>query len=182
MLAEQLALHEEFAVHQPDTATKAVQHVKGERVDCVVMDVGLPDMDGREAVKSMRKSGFRSPIVMLTGHGGDADTILGLEAGANDYVVKPFKFAVLLARVRAQLRQQTRALAQSPHQFRRRQLRGMAAQVAQDVSERTQAIRRARRQRLQCAHGFRCARHRQVCVLGHFRQLGQRSRTHFALR
>ena len=69
------------------------------------MDVGLPDMDGREAVKIMRRGGFRSPIIMLTAQGSDADTVLGLEAGANDYVAKPFKFAVLLARIRAQLRQ-----------------------------------------------------------------------------
>jgi DNA-binding response OmpR family regulator len=53
----------------------------------------------------MRRNGFRSPIIMLTAQASDADTVLGLEAGANDYVVKPFKFAVLLARIRAQLRQ-----------------------------------------------------------------------------
>jgi DNA-binding response OmpR family regulator len=69
------------------------------------MDVGLPDIDGREAVKLLRKKGFKAPIIMLTGHDTDSDTILGLEAGANDYVAKPFKFAVLLARVRAHLRQ-----------------------------------------------------------------------------
>jgi DNA-binding response OmpR family regulator len=69
------------------------------------MDVGLPDMDGREAVKLLRKGGFKAPIIMLTGHDTDSDTILGLEAGANDYVTKPFRFAVLLARIRAQLRQ-----------------------------------------------------------------------------
>jgi DNA-binding response OmpR family regulator len=68
------------------------------------MDVGLPDMDGREAVKLLRKGGFKAPILMLTGHDTDSDTILGLEAGANDYVTKPFRFAVLLARMRAQLR------------------------------------------------------------------------------
>jgi DNA-binding response OmpR family regulator len=62
-------------------------------------------MDGREAVKILRKGGFKSPIIMLTGHDTDSDTILGLEAGANDYIAKPFKFAVLLARIRAQLRQ-----------------------------------------------------------------------------
>ncbi len=62
-------------------------------------------MDGREAVKLLRKSGFKTPIVMLTGNTSDADQILGLDAGANDYVLKPFKFAVLLARIRAQLRQ-----------------------------------------------------------------------------
>jgi DNA-binding response OmpR family regulator len=69
------------------------------------MDVGLPDMDGRDAVRQLRRDGFRGPIIMLTGQASDADTVLGLESGANDYVVKPFKFAVLLARIRAQLRQ-----------------------------------------------------------------------------
>lgn len=105
VLAEQLTLHEDFGVLSAGTAADALQAAKAERIDCVVMDVGLPDMDGREAVKIMRKNGFRGPIIMLTGHTSDADTILGLEAGANDYVVKPFKFAVLLARIRAQLRQ-----------------------------------------------------------------------------
>lgn len=104
-LAEQFALHDEFLVTQADSAAGAMNHVKAERTDLAIMDVGLPDMDGREAVKQMRRNGFRAPIIMLTGHAGDADTILGLEAGANDYVPKPFKFAVLLARVRAQLRQ-----------------------------------------------------------------------------
>lgn len=69
------------------------------------MDVGLPDTDGREVVRSLRKGGFKAPIIMLTGHDTDSDTILGLESGANDYVAKPFRFAVLLARIRAQLRQ-----------------------------------------------------------------------------
>ncbi|MGE0612118.1 MAG: response regulator transcription factor, partial [Hyphomicrobiales bacterium] len=78
---------------------------KAERVDLVLLDVGLPDMDGREACKILRKNGFKSPIIMLTGQGSDADMILGLDSGANDYVTKPFRFAVLLARVRAQLRQ-----------------------------------------------------------------------------
>mgnify|MGYP006269564299 FL=1 len=76
-----------------------------EQPDIVIMDVGLPDMDGREAVKIMRKDGFKSPVIMLTGQTSDADTVLGLEAGANDYVCKPFRFAVLLARIRAHLRQ-----------------------------------------------------------------------------
>ena len=53
----------------------------------------------------LRKAGFKAPIIMLTGNDSDADTILGLDAGANDYITKPFKFAVLLARIRAQLRQ-----------------------------------------------------------------------------
>jgi DNA-binding response OmpR family regulator len=78
---------------------------KSRQIDLLIMDVGLPDMDGREAVKLLRKGGFKAPIIMLTGHDTDSDTILGLEAGANDYVTKPFRFAVLLARIRAQLRQ-----------------------------------------------------------------------------
>lgn len=105
MLVEQLSLHEEFDVLQEMNATKGVQTARNAMVDLIVMDVGLPDMDGREAVKILRKGGFKAPIIMLTGHDTDSDTVLGLEAGANDYVTKPFKFAVLLARIRAQLRQ-----------------------------------------------------------------------------
>src|SRR5712691_4847571 len=104
-LAEQLALHEEFETETAETAQVAVQKAKNGHFDLVIMDVGLPDMDGREAVKILRKSGFKAPVIMLTGHDADSDTILGLEAGANDYVTKPFRFAVLLARIRAQLRQ-----------------------------------------------------------------------------
>lgn len=104
-LVEQLGLYDEFQVKDVDSATAAVQLVKSDHFDLVIMDVGLPDIDGREAVKIMRKNGFKSPILMLTGHDGEADTILGLEAGANDYVTKPFRFAVLLARIRAHLRQ-----------------------------------------------------------------------------
>ena len=104
-LAEQLGLYSEFELATAETATGAVNHVKTHRVDLAIMDVGLPDMDGREAVRLMRRDGFRSPVIVLTAQGSDADTVLGFEAGANDYVVKPFKFAVLLARIRAQLRQ-----------------------------------------------------------------------------
>jgi len=104
-LVEQLSLYEEFDVVAEATATKAVQRARQEPLDLVIMDVGLPDMDGREAVKILRKSGFKAPVIMLTGQDSESDTILGLEAGANDYVTKPFRFAVLLARIRAQLRQ-----------------------------------------------------------------------------
>ena len=104
-LVEQLALYEEFDILQEATATKGVQAARSAIVDLLIMDVGLPDMDGREAVKLLRKGGYRAPIIMLTAQDTDSDTILGLEAGANDYVTKPFRFAVLLARIRAQLRQ-----------------------------------------------------------------------------
>src|ERR671912_108199 len=104
-LVEQLALHEEFEAIAADTGSKGVQAAKAGQIDLVIMDVGLPDVDGREAVRILRKNGFKAPIIMLTGHDTDSDTILGLESGANDYVTKPFRFAVLLARIRAQLRQ-----------------------------------------------------------------------------
>ncbi|WP_029077276.1 response regulator transcription factor [Kaistia adipata] len=104
-LVEQLSLYEEFELLDEPTATKGVQRARAEPIDLLIMDVTLPDMDGREAVKLLRKGGFKAPIIMLTGHDSESDTILGLEAGANDYVTKPFRFAVLLARIRAQLRQ-----------------------------------------------------------------------------
>jgi DNA-binding response OmpR family regulator len=104
-LVEQLALHEEFEAVAAENGTKGVQAAKTGQIDLVIMDVGLPDIDGREAVRILRKGGFKSPILLLTGHDTDSDTILGLESGANDYVTKPFRFAVLLARIRAQLRQ-----------------------------------------------------------------------------
>lgn len=103
-LVEQLALQEEFETDTVDTAQAALLHAKSGHIDLVLMDVGLPDMDGREVVRVLRKNGFKAPVIMLTGHDTDSDTVLGLEAGANDYVVKPFRFAVLLARIRAQLR------------------------------------------------------------------------------
>ena len=104
-LAEQLALYDGFRILSVDTAASAINEAKADGIDLAIIDVGLPDLDGREAVKIMRRDGFRSPIIMLTGQASEADTVLGLEAGANDYVVKPFKFPVLLARIRAQLRQ-----------------------------------------------------------------------------
>jgi DNA-binding response OmpR family regulator len=104
-LVDQLNLHEEFETVSAGNATEGMAKAKAESIDLILMDVGLPDLDGREACKLLRKNGFKGPIVMLTGQASDADTILGLEAGANDYVTKPFKFAVLLARIRAQLRQ-----------------------------------------------------------------------------
>ena len=104
-LIDQLSLYDEFELTHAATATAGIQAAREGHVDLIIMDVGLPDMDGREAVKLLRKAGVRAPIIMLTGQSTDSDTILGFEAGANDYVVKPFRFAVLLARIRAHLRQ-----------------------------------------------------------------------------
>ncbi len=104
-LADQLILTEEFDVFEADSGAAGIEKAKAELHDLVILDVGLPDMDGREVCRLMRKTGVKCPVLMLTGHSSDADTILGLDSGANDYVPKPFKFAVLLARIRAQLRQ-----------------------------------------------------------------------------
>jgi DNA-binding response OmpR family regulator len=104
-LAEQLELHEEFAVTEAATAARALELAKSRRFDALLLDVGLPDMDGRALCRLMRRSGMRAPVLMLTGADSDADTILGLDAGANDYIAKPFRLDVLLARLRAQLRQ-----------------------------------------------------------------------------
>lgn len=104
-LVEQLSLHEEFDIVEANCGCDGMKLVKSEHVDLVLLDVGLPDIDGREACKLMRRNGYKGPIVMLTAQTSDADTILGLESGANDYVAKPFRLAVLMARIRAQLRQ-----------------------------------------------------------------------------
>jgi len=104
-LEEQLQLHEEFVTASSSNATDAIERTKSEYFDAILLDVGLPDMDGREACRLMRRNGVKTPVIMLTAAGTDADTILGLDAGANDYVTKPFRLNVLLARLRAQLRQ-----------------------------------------------------------------------------
>ena len=103
-LSEQLVMTEDFDVFESGSGAEALGRIKGQHHDLVILDVGLPDTDGRELCRVMRKHGVKSPILMLTGHDSDADTILGLDAGANDYVTKPFKFPVLLARIRALLR------------------------------------------------------------------------------
>ena len=104
-LTDQLSLYEEYEAVAAENGNKGVQMAKTEQIDLVIMDVGLPDIDGREAARILRRNGFKAPMIMLTGHDTDSDIILGLESGANDYVTKPFRFAVLLARVRTLLRQ-----------------------------------------------------------------------------
>lgn len=104
-LADQLVLTEDYDVFEAETGGAGLEKSRGAAHDLVILDVGLPDMDGREVCRLMRKQGVKCPVIMLTGHTSDSDTILGLDAGANDYIAKPFKFPVLLARIRAQLRQ-----------------------------------------------------------------------------
>src|SRR5271154_3359182 len=122
LLCEQLELHEEFTATGAPTASDGLRMAKESRPDLILLDVELPDMDGREALKLMRSGGVSAPVIMLTAASGDSDTILGLESGANAYVTKPFKFNVLLAHIRAQLRsheQSEDAVFQiGPYEFR----------------------------------------------------------------
>ena len=121
-LSEQLVMTEDFDVFEADNGQSALERAKEALYDLIILDVGLPDTDGRELCRIMRKQGVKAPILMLTGHNSDADTILGLDAGANDYISKPFKFPVLLARIRAQLRQHEQSedavFALGPYTFR----------------------------------------------------------------
>ena len=133
-LKDQFERHEGFAIETAATAGEGVSKAESSKPDLIILDVELPDMDGRDACKLMRKHDVRAPIVMLTGCDTDADTILGLDAGANDYVTKPFKFSVLLARVRAHLRtfeqSEDATFRIGPYEFR------PAAKILMDENER----------------------------------------------
>ncbi|HEX8232463.1 MAG TPA: response regulator transcription factor [Caulobacteraceae bacterium] len=103
-LAEQIALEADFAAIQAENGAEGVRRAREDRPDLILFDVDMPQMDGREACRRIREAGISTPVIMLTAASADSDTISGLDAGANDYVTKPFRFAVLLARIRAQLR------------------------------------------------------------------------------
>ncbi len=103
-LAEQIDEEDEFTTLQADSARAGIARAQAERPDLILMDVDLPDMDGRQACAELRRDGVTAPIIMLTAAAEDADAVQGLDAGADDYVTKPFRYAVLLARIRAQLR------------------------------------------------------------------------------
>jgi DNA-binding response OmpR family regulator len=121
-LTDQLSLYKEYEAVATENGNKGLQVAKARQIDLVILDVGLPDIDGRETARILRRIGFKAPIIMLTGHDSDSDVILGLESGANDYVAKPFRFAVLLARVRTLLRQyetsEDAVLTIGPYTFR----------------------------------------------------------------
>ncbi len=104
-LCELLHLHEQFDVREAANTRSGLEKAQEGHVDLILLDVGLPDGDGRDLCRLMRKKGVKAPIIMLTAHDSDADAVLGLDSGANDYVAKPFRLPVLLARIRAQLRQ-----------------------------------------------------------------------------
>jgi DNA-binding response OmpR family regulator len=104
-LAQQLAMHEDYEVVTSGAGAAAIELARAATFDTVLLDIALPDMDGRDVCRILRRNGVAAPVIMLTASSSDADTILSLDAGANDYITKPFKLNVLLARIRAQLRQ-----------------------------------------------------------------------------
>jgi two-component system response regulator MprA len=83
---------------------QALDRLGGERVDAVVLDVSMPGMDGLEVCRRLRAAGDRTPVLMLTARDAVDDRVAGLDAGADDYVVKPFALKELQARLRALLR------------------------------------------------------------------------------
>lgn len=106
MLADDLADDGAYRVRQVGTIAEAsaLALAGDSRIDAIILDIGLPDGDGRELVARLRRHEVKVPIILLTGAKDEKDVISGLDAGANDYVVKPFRSAEMLARLRAQLR------------------------------------------------------------------------------
>lgn len=98
-----------FTIHAAETIgeAQALMAEYGDSFAAVVLDVGLPDGDGRNFCASLRRQGFQLPVILLSGRGGEDDIVCGFEAGADDYLVKPFGMAELLARVAAHLRRTT---------------------------------------------------------------------------
>ena len=121
-LSDQLHLHEEFETHTATTGAEALVAGQKCQFDLILLDSGLPDMDGREVCRLMRRGGIEAPILLLTEATAEVDTILVLNSGANDYIRKPFKLNDLLARIRLQLRQHGRSkdavFAIGPYIFR----------------------------------------------------------------
>jgi DNA-binding response OmpR family regulator len=105
-LATQLSVDGEFAAAEAGTVAEAAGKLSASepRYDALILDVSLPDGDGRDFCADLRRQGNRIPIIMLTGSDEEADVVRGLDAGANDYIAKPFRLNELLARLRAQLR------------------------------------------------------------------------------
>ena len=121
-LDEQFAYDEEFDVMAAAAARPGMELAQSERIDLIIFDVGLPEMDGREACRVLRKHGVKTPIILLTAQSGDADHVLGLRSGADDFLAKPISFVVLLERVHNQLRRHEQSedavLPVGPYQFK----------------------------------------------------------------
>lgn len=87
-----------------DSGRGALEHLRLESPDILILDLGLPDMDGLDVCRAARTAGFEGGIMIVTARGGELDRVVGLDFGADDYLVKPFGLAELQARVRALLR------------------------------------------------------------------------------
>ena len=121
-LAEQLSLEGDFTCIEAGNGAEALKMARAERPDAILLDVGLPDDDGRQVCANLRAAGISVPVIMVTASSGEADTIRGLNMGANDYIAKPFRLGELLARLRAHLRQHEHSedalLAIGPYVFK----------------------------------------------------------------
>src|SRR5262245_38694533 len=95
---------EGFKVVHAKTGKEGVAHAKGSHPDCIILDLMLPDLNGYQVCTEVRRHDARVPILMLTARSQESDKIRGLDAGADDYVTKPFSVGELVARVRALLR------------------------------------------------------------------------------
>ena len=107
--------YEGYAVDTAASGAEALDRLRETTPDAVILDVMLPGLDGFEVLRRIRATDRQLPVLMLTAKDTSADQVAGLENGADDYVVKPFQFDVLLARVRALLR---RSEAESPEVLR----------------------------------------------------------------
>ena len=102
---------EGYEVTWLDTGRGALEHLRGESPDIMILDLGLPDMDGLDVCRSARDGGFGGGILIVTARAGELDRVVGLDFGADDYLSKPFGLAELQARVRALLRRSQAANA-----------------------------------------------------------------------
>ena len=145
-LASQLEFREEYATTERSTAADGLAAMEGEKFDAVLLDIQLPDMDGRDIARLIRRKGVHIPVIVVTALDGEADTILALDAGANDYIVKPFSFGILQARLRAHLRQhelsEDAAFTIGPYTFRpaEKQLRHSKRNIEVTLSDKESAI------------------------------------------
>jgi DNA-binding response OmpR family regulator len=98
---------EGYQVEVTEDGPATLSRALSDEVDLVVLDIGLPEIDGLEVCRRVRAEGNPVPVLILTARADEVDTVVGLDAGADDYVTKPFRLAELLARVRALLRRGT---------------------------------------------------------------------------
>ena len=96
-----------FSTTAVRTGPDAVALARDDQFELLVLDLGLPGLDGQEVLHQIRARGEKLPVIILTAREGIDDTVAGFDAGADDYVTKPFRFEELLARIRARLRDET---------------------------------------------------------------------------